>query len=207
MRKELIYSFIENQIQQINTEYESIIKDLKHEISELKHRLNEKEQETEHKIKELIELNKIELLNATSIKWSKDGRYYNLRDFCRVTKHLFFIKETELKQWLFQQEILEKSNDLYIPRKGNDICKIIDNELYIEYSFIRKKIVLLRSLIFIGDSDNIDKTVKSYKENKSIAIEQMANTVYVECKQRSEEFREHKENKFFVEDKKQQKIK
>lgn len=46
-----------------------------------------------------------------------------------------------------------------------------------------------------------------YENVKDSYLEKMANTVYVECKQRSEEFREHKENKFFVEDKQQQKIK
>lgn len=54
----------------------------------------------------------------------------------------------------------------------------------------------LRALIFLGENENIDEAVNIYKKNKKVLIEQMANTVYVECKQRSVEFKEHRENKF-----------
>lgn len=81
------------------------------------------------------------------------------------------------------------------------LCIIFEGELYIKYSFIRKELMTLRTLIFLGDNKIIDNIVKNYKDSKEVFIEQMANTVYVECKQRSEEFREHRDNKFFLDSK------
>lgn len=153
----------------------------------------------ENEIKSLKQKHKGELLQATRIKWDKTGKYYNLSDFCNVTRDLLFIKENELKQWLYQQEILIIENNKYIPNPNNDICILLDNELYIKYEFIRNKIMLLRSFIFIGDINDIQYAVDKYQENKDVVLEQMSNIVYVECKQRSVEFQECKDNKFFIE--------
>lgn len=170
-------------LQEIKLEYENKINSLELEIENLKKSKKE------------------EILKATMIRWDESGEYYNLSDFCRVSKCLLFIKETELKQWLAQQGFLKKENDKYIPSEDNDVCIMIDNELYIKYEYIRNTILLLRSLIFVGDEDDIQDIVDDYKDSKKVIIEQMANTVYVECKQRSVEFREHRENKFFLENK------
>lgn len=153
----------------------------------------------ENEIKSLKQKHKGELLQATRIKWDKTGKYYNLSDFCNVTRDLLFIKENELKQWLYQQEILTVENNKYIPNPNNNISILVDNELYIKYEFIRETIMGLRTLVFLGDKHSIDTFVKNYKDNKQYVIEQMANTVYVECKQRSVEFQECKDNKFFIE--------
>lgn len=153
----------------------------------------------ENEIKFLKQKHKDELSQATRIKWDKTGKYYNLSDFCNVTRDLLFIKENELKQWLYQQEILIIENNKYIPNPNNDICILLDNELYIKYEFIRNKIMLLRSFIFIGDINDIQYAVDKYQENKDVVLEQMSNIVYVECKQRSVEFQECKDNKFFIE--------
>jgi hypothetical protein len=61
--------------------------------------------------------------------------------------------------------------------------------------------MFLRSLIFVGDENEIQDMVDEYRDSKKVIVEQMANTVYVECKQRSLEFREHRDNKFFLESK------
>lgn len=180
---ELIIKVIESEMERIDLKYKSKITEL------------------ENTIKELKQENKNILLNATHIKWDDTGKYYNLKDFCRVSRDLLFIKETELKQWLYKQEILKIENDKYIPNDNSDICIIFEGELYIKYSFIRKELMTLRTLIFLGDNKIIDNIVKNYKDSKEVFIEQMANTVYVECKQRSEEFREHRDNKFFLDSK------
>lgn len=180
---ELIIKVIESEMERIDLKYKSKITEL------------------ENTIKELKQENKNILLNATHIKWDDTGKYYNLKDFCRVSRDLLFIKETELKQWLNQQEILKIENDKYVPNDSSDICILIDNELYIKYSFIREELMALRTLIFLGDNKVIDNIVKNYKDSKEVFIEQMANTVYVECKQRSVEFREHRDNKFFINNK------
>lgn len=159
--------------------------ELRQEINTLNDKIKSMEKECNKKVEE-----------ATHIKWDKTGEYYNLKDFCRVTRDLLFIKETELKQWLFQQGVLKNENNKYTP--NNDICTLIDNELYIKYEFIRNKILLLRSLVFLGDEDLLKGIVDKYRDDKKIIVEQMANTVYVECKQRSVEFKEHRENKFFI---------
>lgn len=206
MRKEFIVSFIENQLKQIEMEKDIEIKTLQLEIDRLKNELSKKELEYKKNMTDQHIEHQNDLKKATLIRWSEDGKYYNIKDFCFVGRHIFFIKATELKQWLYQQGILDKINDKYIPNENSDICKLIDNELYIQYSFIRNKIVFLRSLIFMGDIENINEIVKTYKDNKDMVIEQMANTVYVECKQRSEEFKEYKENKYFVESKEKESI-
>lgn len=170
-------------LQEIKTEYENKISSLELEIENLKKSKKE------------------EILKSTMIRWDESGEYYNLSDFCRVSKCLLFIKESELKQWLNQQGILKIENEKYIPNENSDICILIDNELYISYKFIREKIMCLRTLVFLGDDESIDRIVNIYKDKKDAIIEQMANTVYVECKNRSLEFREHRDNKFFLENK------
>lgn len=180
---------------------ELIVKVVQNEFERLDLKYKSKITELENTIKELKKEHQNELLNATHIRWDESGKYYNLKDFCRVSRDLLFIKETELKQWLNQQEILKIENDKYVPNDSSDICILIDNELYIKYSFIREELMTLRTLIFLGDNKIIDNIVKNYKDSKEVFIEQMANTVYVECKQRSEEFREHRDNKFFLDSK------
>lgn len=190
----------------------NIINLIKGEIEriELRHKVEllEKEKEIEVLKKQLKTIKdecKISLLTATKIKWSDDGKYYNLKDFCRVTRDLLFINETNLKQYLYREGILTKQDDKYIPSTNSTTCILIDNELYIEYSYIRKNILFLRTCIYLDKE--LERHVEMYENVKDSYLEKMANTVYVECKQRSEEFREHKENKFFIEDKQQQKIK
>lgn len=100
---ELIIKVIENEMERIDLKYKSKITEL------------------ENTIKELKQENKNILLNATHIKWDDTGKYYNLKDFCRVSRDLLFIKETELKQWLYKQEILKIENDKYIPNDNSDI--------------------------------------------------------------------------------------
>ena len=116
-----------------------------------------------------------------------------------MSRDLLFIKENQLKQWLYQKEILLSENNKYIPNPDSDICILVDNELYIKYEFIRNKIMLLRSFIFIGSIDDIKSAVDTYKNDKDVLLEEMSNTVYIECKQRSVEFQECKDNKFFLE--------
>ena len=104
------------------------------------------------------------MVDSTRIRWDDTGKYYNLKDFCRITRDLLFIKENELKQWLKQQDILKIENDKYTPNCS--ICILVDGELYVSYEFIREKIMTLRALIFLGENENIDEAVNIYKKNK-----------------------------------------
>lgn len=181
----IVKNLWETEVECIENKYKLKEYELKSEIERLNNKI--KNMEKEHSKYEV---------ESTRIRWDDTGKYYNLKDFCRVTRDLLFIKENELKQWLKQQDILKIENDKYIPNCA--ICILVDGELYISYEFIREKIMTLRTLIFLGDNENIDEAINIYKKNKKVLIEQMANTVYVECKQRSVEFKEHRENKFFI---------
>lgn len=189
---EVIKRMIENEIEKVELRGKIKLNEMK---SEYEDRIND----LQNKIEQLKKSKKEEVLKANIIRWDESGAYYNLSDFCRVSKYLLFIKETELKQWLHQQGILKIEDEKYVP--NNDICILIDNELYIKYEYIRNHIMFLRSLIFVGDEDEIQDMVDEYRDSKKVIVEQMANTVYVECKQRSLEFREHRDNKFFLESK------
>lgn len=189
---EVIKRMIENEIEKV--ELKGQIK-----LNEMKSEYEDRISDLQNKIEQLKKSKKEEALKANIIRWDESGIYYNLSDFCRVSKYLLFIKETELKQWLHQQGILKIEDEKYVP--NNDICILIDNELYIKYEYIRNHIMFLRSLIFVGDENEIQDMVDEYRDSKKVIVEQMANTVYVECKQRSLEFREHRDNKFFLESK------
>lgn len=189
---EVIKRMIENEIEKVDLKGKIKLNEMK---SEYEDRIND----LQNKIEQLKKSKKEEVLKANIIRWDESGTYYNLSDFCRVSKYLLFIKETELKQWLHQQGILKIEDEKYVP--NNDICILIDNELYIKYEYIRNHIMFLRSLIFVGDENEIQDMVDEYRDSKKVIVEQMANTVYVECKQRSLEFREHRDNKFFLESK------
>lgn len=184
---------------------ETIIKVIKSEMEkvELKHKveLYEKEKEILNLKKEIEELknnNKLNLLKANRIRWSEDGKYYNLSDFCRVTKDLLFINETSLKQFLLQEGVLIKQNDKYIPTDDIDTCILIDNELYIDYDYIRGTIMFMRTCIYLDEE--LKSYIKVYNKNQDVLREKMSNTVYIDCKQRSKEFQRCKENKFFIKD-------
>ena len=189
---EVIKRMIENEIEKV--ELKGQIK-----LNEMKSEYEDKINDLQNNIEQLKKSKKEEVLKANIIRWDESGTYYNLSDFCRVSKYLLFIKETELKQWLHQQGTLKIEDEKYVP--NNDICLLIENELYIKYEYIRNHIMFLRSLIFVGDENEIQDMVDEYRDSKKVIVEQMANTVYVECKQRSLEFREHRDNKFFLESK------
>lgn len=196
---------VENKISEIKLNYEKEILEMQKTILKYENQLQKEREESKKNIERLEQCHIKELKKATSIRWIDNGKYYNLSDFCRVSKSIFFIKETELKQWLFQQGHLTQANDKYIPTVSG-VCKVYDNELYIDYKFIRSTIILLRSFIYVGEAEDIKTFFEAYQDNKPTIIEQMANTVYVECKQRSEEFKEYKENKYFVESKEKESI-
>lgn len=188
---------VENKISEVKLTYEKEMLEMQKTILKYKNQLQKEREEAKKTIERLEQCHIKELKKATSISWIDNGKYYNLSDFCRVSKYIFFIKETELKQWLFQQGHLIQINDKYIPTDSG-VCKLHDNELYIDYNFIRGTIILLRSFIYVGETEDIQTFFETYQDNKPTIIEQMANTVYVECKQRSQEFREHRENKYFI---------
>lgn len=148
--------------------------------------------------KRLIEENKMSVNNAIKLRLSKRSKYCSLKDFCRISTYLLFIKETELKQWLFQQGYLVKEGDKYVSNNQYDVCIMVGDEVYIKYEFIRKQVFLLRTLVYIGDSEDVRDLVDEFDDKKEAIVEQMANTVYVSYKQKSHEFRDHKSNKFFI---------
>lgn len=163
-----------------------------------------KETEYENRIKALEEENlrlktesKNMYLEALKMRLSECRKYCNLKDFCRISTSLLFIKEDELKQWMYQQGFLVRTENKYIANKESDICIMVDNEIYVKYEFIRKHILLLRTLVYIGDSDSVNTIIDDFEENKETIIEQMANTVYVSYKQNSNEFKHHKDNRYF----------
>ncbi|MGL4999928.1 MAG: hypothetical protein ACRC5T_13275, partial [Cetobacterium sp.] len=138
---------------------------------------------------------KIELEKTHTIRWDGSKKYFCLTDFCRNMRGVFFIKETELKQYLLQTDVLSSENGGYI---GNGVDSIdIDGELYVSIEQLRK-ILTLRSLVLIGEDDRIDRVISNFKNNKDLLVEQMANTVYVQCKQKSEEFKLHRENVHYM---------
>lgn len=112
------------------------------EYIENKYKLKEYELKSEierlnNKIKNMEKEHSKSLVDSTKIRWDDTGKYYNLKDFCRITRDLLFIKENELKQWLKQQDILKIENDKYTPNCS--ICILVDGELYVSYEFIREK--------------------------------------------------------------------
>lgn len=133
------------------------------------------------------------------IRWDKTGEYYNLKDFCIASKYIFFFKENELKQYLLNMGVLEKENDKYVPNKKDNTAILIDNEIYIKYTYIRNHLILLRSLVFMGYGETLTNIVKDLKSSYDILTEKLGNTVYIECKQRSFEFRNCRENQNFIE--------
>ena len=147
--------------------------------------------ECENKILEA----KKEALESNRIKWDETKKYFSIKDFCRNTRDLLFIKEDSLKQHYMSVGILRKENNKYVP--NNESAKLVENEVYIEYSQLRK-LLAIRSMIFF-DSEVMDNILSNFRENLDIITEQMGNTVYVDCKQRSEEFKAHRENIHFIE--------
>lgn len=170
------------------TEYENRIKALELERDLFK-----------DKVKEAVE-------DALRLRLYDNGKYCSVSDFCRLSRSLLFIKETELKQWLLQQGVLARDNEKYVPNKDNNTCVFVENEMYIKYEFVRKNVLFLRTLIYVGDDAEVRDFVDEFSDNKEILVEQMANTVYVAYKQNSNEFRHHKENRFFIENEELPKI-
>ncbi|MGL5099489.1 MAG: hypothetical protein ACRC6B_05570 [Fusobacteriaceae bacterium] len=149
----------------------------------------------EMEITRLKAKHKEEIKNTHIIRWDESKKYFNLTDFCRNLKGLLFIKESEIKQYLLQTQVVKIENDNYVGNGEESIT--VDGELYISNEQLRK-IILLRSLIFIGDDSLLDEAVNMFKENRDLVIEQMANTVYVKCKHKSEEFKAHRENVHYL---------
>ncbi|MGL6024529.1 MAG: hypothetical protein ACRC0F_07930 [Cetobacterium sp.] len=152
----------------------------------------------EEQLKLKDEKYKAELLGkekSTRIRWDKTGKYFSLSDFCRNTKDILFIKEAEYKQYLFSKGILDKLDNNYFPK--SESCVRFEGELYVSYSEIRE-MLLLRSLVYIGNSDVLDEFADSFFKNKDIMTEQLANTVYIECKTKSDEFRNHRDNVHYI---------
>lgn len=190
---ETIIEIIKHEIERIKLKYKVEINDRDREILELK-----------NKIAKLKKENKIKLIKSTKIRWSEDKRYYNLSDFCRVSRDILFINETNLKQYLETEGILIKKDNKYIPSNTTDLCIFVNNELYIDYSYIRNHIMFLRTCIYLDKDESLEDFIQIYYTHKDILCEKMSNTVYVECKQRSKEFSKCKENKFFTNSSKEQ---
>ncbi|MGL6025122.1 MAG: hypothetical protein ACRC0F_10965, partial [Cetobacterium sp.] len=131
-----------------------------------------------------------------TIKWDSSKKYFNLSDFCRNTRGMLFIKESELKQYFESCGYLTK-NALGKYVVNNDETMELDGEIYVSHSILRR-IMTIRGLICIGEDSDIDEMVSSFKNNKNLLVEQMANTVYVQCKQKSEEFKLHRENVHYM---------
>ncbi len=93
---EIIKDLWEKEMEVVKAKHLLKENELRQEINTLNDKIKSMEKECNKKVEE-----------ATHIKWDKTGEYYNLKDFCRVTRDLLFIKETELKQWLFQQGVLK----------------------------------------------------------------------------------------------------
>ena len=157
--------------------YEDIINELRNEHSKVLENLN-----IEHK----KELNKTHI-----IRWDSSKKFFNLSDFCRNMRGILFIKETELKQYFETRGYLIREDDKYLA--NNDETIMVGNEIYVSNEILRM-LMTIRGLVFIGDDIAIDEMVGSFKDNKDLLIEQMSNTVYVQCKQKSEEFKAHREN-------------
>jgi hypothetical protein len=85
-------------------------------------------------------------------------------------------------------KILDKDNGVYIPNKHSTISKCEDGELYVKDSYLRR-LLALRSMTAIGSEKDLDTFVQKFNDKRDVIIETMANTVYVEYKQNSFEFR------------------
>lgn len=161
------------------------------ELELLKYRHKEELELQKANYENVINKGREALLLANRIRWDESGKYFSLKDFCRNTRDLLFLKEDGLKQYYASVGVLKKEKDKYIP--NNEYAILVDNELFIEYSCLRK-LIAVRSMIFFGEENVIDTMLQNFKENSDLITEQMGNTVYVECKQRSEEFKNHREN-------------
>ncbi|MGL4425887.1 MAG: hypothetical protein ACRCZ0_06310 [Cetobacterium sp.] len=137
---------------------------------------------------EVIRL-KEEVKSATTIRKSDDGKYFNLKDFCRIQKDFLFIDENGMKQFLFQRKVLTKINDKYVPSDNQVNAVEIGGEIFVFYNYLRS-ILTMRSLLLIGEDDDITKFVRRYTDNKVLINEQLSNMVYVDYKQTSFEFRD-----------------
>ena len=197
MIKETVIAVIDNGLKTIESKHNLEIAKLKYENEKLIKKMNDIEEHYLKKEKEMI----LAYENSSNkIRWDESGEYYNLKDFCIASKFILFFKENELKQYLLECNHLvkDKNNGKYIPNLDSDICILIDGEIYIKYSFIRSNLMFLRTAIFIGNNDEMKKLSKIFYDNQDILTEKMGNTVYVDCKQRSHEFRNCRENKYFI---------
>ena len=168
--------------------------------------LLDKEKEYQTKIKEL-EIKNIQLEQKINVikdevltlrLYGDKNQYCSLEDFCRITKNIYYIKAQQLKQWLYQQDILDRYNDKYIPNKNSNICILYNSELYIKYEYIRKNILLLRDFIYTSNKDEVLDLLGQFFNQQDILTEEIGNTVYVAYKQNSNEFRKCKGNKFSI---------
>ncbi|MGL4998394.1 MAG: hypothetical protein ACRCZ9_08665 [Fusobacteriaceae bacterium] len=141
---------------------------------------------------EMVESLKKQLKESTSIRKDCSEMYVNLDDFCRVTKDLLAVEKNKLKQYLLKSGILcrDEIKGVYVPNKNDSQfnAKIQDGMLYIKDSYIRKMLAI-RSFTAIGDETSLEWFFKSFTKKRDILIENMSNTVFVEYKQNSYEFR------------------
>lgn len=173
--------------------YELERRKIEKEIEELKEKHEKQLEELKQFYESRIEYEKNEALKIRTY----ENQYQNLSDFCRVTKNFFFFKENELKQYLLNKRVLKRDerSGKYIP--ASDKAVLVDNELFVDYEWLRSQLIFVRTMLYF-DEYNYEKAVDTFFKNKDEEVSNIANTVFVECKQRSKEFREHKENKYYI---------
>jgi hypothetical protein len=176
---------------------QSVLEKHNSEVELLKYKHKEELAKIEDLYKNKLLAMKTETSELNRIRWDESKKYFSIKDFCRNTRDLLFIKEDSLKQHYLSVGILKKENDKYVP--NNKSAKLVENEVYVEYSQLRK-LLAVRSMIFF-DCETMDNILNTFRENSDIMTEQMGSTVYVDCRQRSEEFRNHRESIYFNEEK------
>ncbi|MGL5646947.1 MAG: hypothetical protein ACRDDY_03770 [Clostridium sp.] len=122
-----------------------------------------------------------------------DEQFLNLSDFCRVQKEFLYLDKSGMKQFLFQRGVLKKVNNKYVPHEDKKFVKEHEGELYVSYNYLRS-VLAMRSLVMIGNEEDIFKFVRKYTDNKNVIDEQLSNMVVIDYKQTSHEFRNCKGN-------------
>ncbi|MGL5962188.1 MAG: hypothetical protein ACRCZ0_09600 [Cetobacterium sp.] len=137
---------------------------------------------------------KDKLNKATVIRKSECGGFINLSDFCRVQKDFLEINEDNFKQYMLSKGFLTRNeNDKYIPSATSTVAIMIDSDLYINNRYARQ-MLLMRSMIFVGDDNVLNDMFELFQADKNRIIEQIGSTVYVDYRQKSYEFRALSEN-------------
>ncbi|MGL5961238.1 MAG: hypothetical protein ACRCZ0_04740 [Cetobacterium sp.] len=130
---------------------------------------------------------KNKLDDSLIIKRDVSGKYMNLCDFCRVTKSLLAIDLNGIKQYLHMNKVLVRNGEKYVP-SNSSIATLVDGELYVAETYIRQ-LLLIRSFTAIGNCETITRMLDKFECKKEVIMEGLSNTVFVEYKQNSYEFR------------------